>query len=181
MSHVIIVGIGLVALGVGLGWLLGGRLSAIVDVRLRALWLVWLVSVGTLLQWWDEGFLLVPFLLVASWVMINLTHRSRLVGLGLGGILIGLGLNGVAIAANSRMPYSIEAARSAGLEQSVETARNAPAVEVVNLPWLADIFPVGLLRMVVSVGDILLASAVVVLVAALMLVDRTTCRRGVEQ
>jgi uncharacterized protein DUF5317 len=176
---VLAVGIGLVAIGVCLGWLFGGRLSSLAHAPLRALWLVWLAVFGSVLQWWKVELLLVPFGLVAAWTLLNLRHQPRYVRLGLGGVAFGLVLNGVAIFANDRMPYSVDAARVAGLERAAETARNVPLSEDVKLPWLADIFPVGLLKMVISVGDVAIALATVVLVAALMLVDEMSWRREV--
>lgn len=56
----------------------------------------------------------------------------------------------------------------AGLAPARETPKNVPAGTDTMLGWLADVVPVPPLRTVVSVGDLLLALGVAVLVAALM-------------
>ena len=104
------------------------------------------------------------FLLALVFVMANV----RLRGMAL--VAIGLLLNLAAILSNGAMPVSRDAARNAGSPISDlndglkhEVLRNHTA-----LPWIADIFPVPALGFVFSIGDVLIAAGIGVVVFARM-------------
>lgn len=156
-------------IGVVGGRLLGGSLRNVGDARLRAMWLIWLAAVVQLAQLMTGAPLLfVAFTLVSGWIGVNVLARPRSQQFGLGTLSVGLLGNGVAIAANGRMPYSMDAAVRVGLTPTLTTPKNSPAELDTVLPWLGDVIPVAPLRAVISIGDIGIAIGVAVLVAAIM-------------
>lgn len=155
--------------GVVVGRLCGGSLRTIGNARLRAVWLVWLAAAVQVVQLvTDTPLLAVVFVLFAIWVAMNITARRAAAQWGLGLVSVGLLANGVAIAANGRMPYSIDAAEAAGLTPTLTTPKNAPADLHTVLFWMGDVIPVAPLHAVISIGDVAIAIGVAVLVAALM-------------
>lgn len=106
---------------------------------------------------------------VLAWVLAN---RRRP-----GVALIGLGLllNVVVIGANGAMPVDPGVAPE-GAALDVAPGKHEFLTEDTRLPWLADVIPVAPIRTIVSVGDIVLALGVAVLVHHLM--TRTVNREG---
>jgi hypothetical protein len=79
----------------------------------------------------------------------------------------GLALNAVVIAANGAMPISRSAARAAGLTQDLLTElgiKHELMDSATRLDWLADIFAIPKLEKVFSVGDVVLAVGLGILV-----------------
>lgn len=97
--------------------------------------------------------------------------------------LIGLGLllNGAVIAANGAMPVSVDALRAAGVSwlTAIGDARHVLVGPSTRLSWLGDVIPVAnpLHREVVSVGDLLVAAGLGLLIVTGMLEARSA-RRG---
>ncbi|MEV0714910.1 DUF5317 family protein [Asanoa sp. NPDC050611] len=166
-------------LGVGLGYLLGGRRAGFRTVRIRALWLVWLAALVQFAQYSLAGvrhvvedvaglpMLALVFAIVLGWLAINLggwPGAIRAAGLA---IVLGAVLNGVVIAANGRMPYDPVAVAKVSERDGLETPKNEPAGPGTRLAWLGDTIPIPGLRKVASPGDVLIsvgACAFVVLV-----------------
>ena len=156
-------------LGVGLGYLLGGRLGGFRSVRIRALWLVWLAASVQFAQYSLAGvrhfvedvvgvpMLALVFAIVLGWLAINLPGwpaAIRVAGLA---IVLGAALNAVVIAANGRMPYDPAAVAKVSERAGLETPKNEPAGAGTRLAWLGDTIPIPGLRKVASPGDVLIS------------------------
>lgn len=100
---------------------------------------------------------------VLAWVVVN----RELPGMALIGA--GLLMNVVVIAANGAMPVDAAAIERLGIG-AVEVApgKHELMTPDTRLPWLADVLPVPPLRTIVSIGDVVLAVGVALLVHHLM-------------
>jgi hypothetical protein len=147
----------------------GGRLSRLVDIRLRAQWAALAALVAQVLvlsvfaggaAWWHAVAHLATYALAAYFVWANRSIPGIVV------IAVGGALNLLAIAANHGvMPTSPWAERAAGLEPSGGFA-NSTVLEHPHLLWLGDVIPVPLplgLSNVLSVGDLLIYAGALVL------------------
>ncbi|MFE2287796.1 DUF5317 family protein [Streptomyces sp. NPDC059443] len=165
--------------GVVAGYVSGGRLTGLVNIRLRALWLVWLAGAAQVAEYAAQrldglsgqvvrGVLLAAtFGLVLGWLGLNSRGRSRALKAAVSTVVGGALLNGAAIALNGRMPYSPSAAAAAGIPEGLDTAKNVASASS-KLPFLADAIPVPALHAVISVGDILITLGAAALIAAAM-------------
>ncbi len=172
MSFVLLV----LAIAVVASLLRGGRFGRLALAPLQ--W-VWLLFVGVLLQIAADalviagvlevtgrltyGLLLASQVLVITWVLAN----WQLPGLVL--VAIGLILNATVMAANGAMPVDPEAIAAIGRDSS-ELVRGKHVLldEDTRLPWLADIWPVPVLRSVISIGDVVLAAGLIPITHYLM-------------
>jgi len=159
------------------GWLvgaaLGGSLRRLEQLRLRRVALVagavvvQLLATLTLRGGWYVLALIVSLALACAFVALNpaLPGRGLIVG--------GLACNALVIAANGAMPVAAGAARRAGV--SLQAVAGDPRHRLLgahtHLSWLADRIPLALpwQPQVLSVGDVLVAAGVGLLVAAGML------------
>jgi hypothetical protein len=155
------------------GWLAGGRVANLGHVELRAPWLVFLAVAaqlalaglaaagvtGTLVS---RPLLAGSHLALLGFIALNRYRPGMLL------VLVGLALNAAVIVANGAMPVSGEALLALGGPAVVEPGKHQLLTEVTRLPLLADLLPVPVLRSVVSVGDIILAAGVGILVVAQM-------------
>jgi hypothetical protein len=171
--------LGMLAAGVLLGYLFGGRLRRVETLRLR--WW-WLAPIGLALQ-------LVPIagdthgqrlitvsLLIASYpiLMLFAVANIRLAGMAL--IFIGLALNLIVISANQGMPVTRHALVASNQGDVLnELSRHAGAKHFlakpgdVTLEPLADVIPIGSpVDQVVSVGDLVVYAGVIWLMVAAM-------------
>ena len=155
------------------GWIAGGRLRNLGHVELR----------GKLLVIAAVGFQLVlgivslaggpvdlvgrPLLAVSHVALLVFILANRLLP-GMALVFIGFALNAVVVSANGAMPVSGEALQALGGEAAVDPGKHQLLEDDHVLPWLADVIPVPVLRTVVSVGDVVLAAGVAVLVPSLM-------------
>jgi Family of unknown function (DUF5317) len=164
-----------VALGVILGCVLGGRVSALATMPIRAPWLFY-VAIGLqvagypsgVLPWSVGNSLATGFWLVSYAVLI----AAAAVNLRLpGAAVVGLGMfcNLAAVLANGgHMPALRSALRAAGVRYRGVHNNSAVAVHP-HLAWLIDRWPVPAwipMGNVYSVGDVLIAAGAVVLVCA---------------
>lgn len=163
-------------IAVGASLLRGGRFHRLAKAPLEH---VWLLFVGVLLQFAADGLviadvleptsgatyglLLASQLIVVAWALLN----WQLPGLLLVGI--GLLLNATVMAANGAMPVDPDAIAALGRE-SADLVRGKHIVmdETTRLPWLADIWPVPVLRSIISVGDVVLAAGLIPITHYLM-------------
>jgi Family of unknown function (DUF5317) len=146
--------------------LAGGRLGALVELRLRRVWAIFAalaLQVAALdLPGLPEGARAV--LVVASYPVgaLFLAANWRVPGMGL--VALGGALNLVAILANGGvMPASPSALAGAGLPPDEPGFQNSAAVADPRLAFLGDVFHVPAswpLSNVFSVGDVLIALGV---------------------
>jgi MFS family permease len=146
-----------------------GRLSALAEVRFRALWVVVTavgvqVAITTLFPGGTPGFHRVAHIasyFLAAWFVVA---NRRIPGLWL--VAVGGGLNLLAISVNGGvMPVLPAAAATAGLAGGGAGFHNSAVLVAPNLVFLGDIFalPPGFpLHNVFSVGDICIALGVLV-------------------
>ncbi|MFC7243187.1 DUF5317 family protein [Catellatospora aurea] len=165
--------------GIAAGYALGGRLTHLTAVPPRALWLLW-VAVGVQAAQYflpavrrsveqDAG---IPMLAVTFgtgilWLTLNVRWSRPALSAAILVIALGAGLNAAVVLLNGRMPYSVEAARIAGLPPGTVTPKNQPADGNTRLAALGDVIPLRPIRRVLSPGDILimLGGAAVIAVA----------------
>ncbi len=164
-----------VAVGLVLGRLLGGRVSALAELQLRGVWLFYVAIVLQVLGYpsgvlpWSigdslaTGLWLVSYACLIAAVVVNV----RLPGAA----IVGLGMlsNLAAVLSNDgHMPARASALRAAGvLYKGVHN--NSAVAAHPHLAWLIDRWPVPAwipMGNVYSVGDVLIAVGGVVLVVA---------------
>jgi hypothetical protein len=159
--------------GVLLGYLGGGRLERVGTVRLRLPWLLGaalaaqvalavLAASGAGARPLARGLLAVSLVAVIGFVWAN----RDLPGMWLA--LAGVAANAAVIGANGAMPVSREAIAYLGGEAAVDPGKHRLLEDGDALWWLADVIPVPGLRIVVSVGDIVLAAGVGIFVNRVM-------------
>ena len=163
-----------IPIGIAAGYALRGRLDGLANLRLR--W-AWVAIAGLLVQailFSDAGFAAAgyaaPAIYVASTaaVLATVLRNIRLTGMPI--VAAGSISNLAAILANGgSMPADAAALASAGLP--VEDHGNSVVLDAPALQPLTDIFaiPAGLpFANVFSLGDVLIALGIVVLIAAAM-------------
>jgi len=162
------------ALGVGI--LLGGRLGALAELRLRAWWL-FVAALAVQLIAFPFAFLpwrVDPAVATALWLVsygllvVGVVLNRRITGVLL--VALGMGANVVAIVANGgTMPVLPQAMRTAGADYV--TRANSTATAEPRLSWLVDRWAAPdwvPLANVFSVGDVVVAVGAFVLVLAAM-------------
>jgi uncharacterized protein DUF5317 len=164
--------IGVVLVSIGLGYLVGGRLSGFERFRLR--W--WLLAfAGLALQLAPVPADLVTESLIASYVLLLVFVAANLRAPGVWLILIGLTLNLAVIAPNGGMPVSRSALVRSGqastlaeLENGAGTKHHLGTADDVLTP-LADVIAVGSpVNQVASVGDVLVYAGLLWLIVGVM-------------
>lgn len=159
-----------VAGAIAVGWLRGGRLRHLAAAPLRASVLVVVAAVAQLLH----AFVAQP---VAGTALTVASQTALLMFVWLnrwlaGALLIAVGstLNSIVILANGAMPVAPEALLAIGRHPAEvgDARRHRLLTDSDALPWLADIFGLPLLGTVVSIGDVVLAAGIGMLVTALM-------------
>jgi hypothetical protein len=161
------------ALGVVVGYACGGRLGHLRDIRITALWLLWLAAAAQAAQYYvtplrHPAMLVVVFGLVLGWLARNLPGWPLAIRIAGVAIAVGALANGLTIALNGRMPYEPAAAVSLGMRPDVVTPKNTPADGSTRLALLGDTIPVAPLGKIVSAGDLLIAAGTVALTALAM-------------
>jgi hypothetical protein len=164
--------IGVVLVSIGLGYLVGGRLSGFERFRLR--W--WFLAfVGLALQLAPVPADLTTELLIASYVLLLLFVAANLRAPGVWLILLGLALNLAVIAPNGGMPVSRSALVKSGqastlaeLENGAGTKHHLETSDDVLTP-LADVIAIGSpVNQVASVGDVLVYAGLLWLIVGVM-------------
>lgn len=164
--------IGVVLVSIGLGYLVGGRLSGFERFRLR--W--WFLAfVGLALQLAPVPADLATEFLIASYVLLLLFVAANLRAPGVWLILIGLALNLAVIAPNGGMPVSRSALVESGqastlaeLEKGAGTKHHLETSDDVLTP-LADVIAIGSpVNQVASVGDVLVYAGLLLLIVGVM-------------
>jgi hypothetical protein len=166
-----LVSIGL-ALGIAVGYLLGGRLSQLSDLKPRY---APLALIGLLLQLvnppgsWPLVMLLLSFVLLTAFTVANI----RIAGFPV--ILAGVAMNFAVIAVNGGMPVAHEAIVASGQEATLgplieqRGVKHHLAGPADRLEFLGDVIaipaPVG---QVISIGDIFTYGGMTIVIAASM-------------
>jgi hypothetical protein len=175
-----------VAVSVVVGWVRGGRLRNLAHARLRAAWLV-VAAVGL------QGVLAavsaargpvdvvgLPLLVASQIALLGFVFANRVLP-GMTLVLLGFAMNAAVIIPNGAMPVSPAALEAiTGEPTTFEPGKHRVLTDGDVLPWLADIIPLPLLRTVVSVGDIVLAAGVGIVVVDLMRRHRPRGAHAVE-
>ncbi len=156
--------------GVIVGYACGGRLTGLRNLRLSALWLLWLAAAAQAAQYYvtplrHPAMLVVVFGLVLWWLALNLPAWPLAIRVAGVAITVGALANGLTIALNGRMPYDPAAAGAVGLRPDLTTPKNEPADDATRLAFLGDTIPVPPLQKVVSAGDVLIGTGTVALTA----------------
>ena len=157
-----------VVLGVVSGLLRGGSVRHLTAASLRGAGLAVAAAVAQVVN----AFVPAPAVAVA---MTTVSQAALLGFLWLnryaaGAFLVAVGstCNAVVIVANGAMPVSREAIMAVARHPYEVMGRHRLLEPGDALPWLADVIGLPVLRTVVSVGDVLLAAGVGLLVSALM-------------
>lgn len=162
------------AVALVVGWLRGGRIAHLAHVTLRSSWLVLLgfaaqlLLLGLTARADPAGVAGLPLLVVSQVALLAFLWRNRLLT-GMPLVFAGFLLNAVVILANGAMPVAAGALEAvSGRPAALVPGKHRLLGPGDTLPWLADVLPIPLLRTVVSVGDVVLAAGVGVLVVDLM-------------
>ncbi|CAN5723940.1 MAG: DUF5317 domain-containing protein [Actinomycetota bacterium] len=164
-----------VAASVVVGWLRGGRLWNLNHLRLAGMW--WLLLAGgaqlVLFAVTAAGgpaeTLALPLLAVGQAGLIAFIWANRLLP-GILLVLLGSVANATVIVVNRGMPVSAEALSAvSGGSSDFEPGKHRLLEAGDPLGWLADVIALPLLRTVVSLGDVVLAAGIGLLVSSLML------------
>jgi UDP-N-acetylmuramyl pentapeptide phosphotransferase/UDP-N-acetylglucosamine-1-phosphate transferase len=157
-----------VLLGVVSGWLRGGSLRHLTSWSIRAGGLAVAAAVAQAVH----AFVPAPAVAVTTTVLsqcalLGFLWFNRYVA---GAFLVAVGstLNAAVILANGAMPVSREAIMAVARHPYEVVGRHRLLETGDPLPWLADIIGLPVLRTVVSIGDVVLAAGIGVLVSALM-------------
>lgn len=173
-----------VIVGLAVGLLAGGRLRNLLELELA--W-VGAVVAGLLLQVVVDlaatrGLIGPPVatagLVVSEVLVLAFVVANRSVP-GMWIVGVGFALNAAVIVANGAMPVDPEAIRSLGGDAVRRLAGKHELLTAGSpLPWLADRLPVPVLRVVLSVGDLVLGLGIVRLTVAAL---RDPIRHGASR
>ena len=174
--------------GVAAGFLLGGRLAALADVRLRAPVVVWMalafqlaLGLGPLRSLPDGlrfGLVATSYGMLGAWLALNAVLRRATLMRGAFAVLaVGWLLNLVVMVPNGGMPVSAAALSGSGAPAGldVEEGHLWKHVEMspsTVLPALGDVVAVPALASAVSAGDLVLVVGVAMVMAAGMIGGR---------
>lgn len=141
-------------LGVAVGWLSGGRLTRLADLRI-AWWPLLALAVAARLAAPLAGDLAAVAYVIAFAGIVVVAILNRTIG-GMPFIAAGALLNVAVVAANAGMPVDQGAVSAAGATMPRDHL-HIPLDASTRLVPLADLIPVAIFRGVYSFGDVLLA------------------------
>jgi len=165
-----------VVVGAIIGKICGGTLSRLAELRFRAPALIFAVLAAQALLGRAPGELragvvVLSYAAVGAWIVLNMSGRS--VALRAAFVMVGLGwaMNFAAIAPTGAMPVSEEALRTVGVSTTINVqnghlSKHARREERNATTWLGDEIPIPRLRAVISLGDIVLALGILLLVTS---------------
>ena len=172
-----------VAVGLLAGWVTGGSWRALSELRFKDSSLVLGAIAAQAAQelpgirGWPSGLrfaIVVVTYLVAGWLVFeNARASSGGARFGLGLVEVGWTLNLLAIIPNRGMPVSESALERAGIAPSASVtvghlSKHVPVNHGTVLRALGDVIPLSWFRSVISIGDIVMAVGIGLLVAAAM-------------
>lgn len=158
------------------GWLAGGRLRNLAAARLTALPLTF-ASAGLVVaarfagETAAAGLQIAAAAVVAAFLGLNLARVHGAWRVGFAVLVVGWGLNAIVVAANGGMPLSLPAYAASGQTEAPTPGEGGffavtVADESTVLAPLGDVIPVPPLRAVASLGDLVLALGIVIVVGA---------------
>jgi hypothetical protein len=175
-----------VVAAVVLGLLLGGRLGALAEIRLRAWWLFFAAFALQVLAFpfeflpWRTGHTTASAIWIVSYGLLVVAAALNVHVPGVPLVVAGIAANVAAVVANGgTMPVLPEAMRAAGGDHT--TFNNSTATVEPHLAWLVDRWaaPEWIpAANVFSVGDVLIAVGAAWIVLAAMGVRLPRRRRG---
>ncbi|MGP8180237.1 MAG: DUF5317 family protein [Acidimicrobiales bacterium] len=172
-----------VAAGLLAGWVTGGSGRALSELRFQHPSLVVgavaaqaaleLPGIRGLPSGLRFAIVVVTYLVVAWWLFENVRASSGGSRFGLGLVEVGWTLNLLAIIPNRGMPVSESALKRAGIAPSTSVtvghlSKHVPLNHGTVLRALGDVIPLSWFRSVISIGDIMMAVGIGLLVAAAM-------------
>jgi hypothetical protein len=116
--------------------------------------------------------LVVSYLGVGAWLILNVQNRVRLMRIGLGVVLLGWLMNALVVIANDGMPVSSSALAQLGLHAS-SVSSGGPLGKHVSetsaiLGPLGDNLAVPFLGTILSIGDLIIAAGLTLLIVSAM-------------
>jgi Family of unknown function (DUF5317) len=185
----------ILAIGVTVGCLMGGRLRGIGSLRLHGLWLVWLpvfVSLLASLPWTDDpsarsgSAVMTASGAIGAFLIGNALLQRAGIRIALALMASGWLLNWAVVAVNGGMPvpqeFLTDAKPLAGLYEvaGMHLAPHVPISPSTALPWLGDVLRVRTPEVIVpfSIGDVLLVVGTILLLALAMRAGSTTPSAG---
>jgi hypothetical protein len=171
------------------GRLRGGRLARLGDLKFRAPAVIFAILAAQVVLGHAprqaRGLAVVlTYAGVGLWIVVNLGQRT--LGLRLGFTLIGIGwaMNFAVMAPNGAMPVSEDALSAVGAPAAMNVQdghlyKHERRESTNASSWLGDEIPVAPLRAVISVGDIVLALGILLLISSAMVSagsGRGSCR-----
>ena len=163
-----------VVLAVLIGWLRGGKITRLADLKLRGLvWVAAAALIRVAVDWLAGRGYHLPWLTIVAYCLLlyALYLNFRLPGIKL--FTAGTFLNFLVIAANGgSMPVSAAAMKEAGVS-GTPAGTHILLSETARLPFLADIIPLRPpyfpLHQVISIGDILVICGIFLFIQHKML------------
>ena len=174
-----------IVVGVLLGYALGGRLGHLESLRFRRLWPMIPAALAQALVSFTPGFAAARFpVIVASYVVVGVTlvaylrsDTARTLRGAMAVITLGWLLNLLPLVTNRGMPVSVPAAQAIGLRPDrISTSgwlKHTAMAAHTHWAALGDRWPLWH-RFVISIGDMVMAVGLIVLVAAAMRPPRRT-------
>lgn len=160
-----------------------GAVRGLLDLRLKGLSLLWAAAAVKFVQLSDAGWAqplleplggLVPELAIwtlgIAFTVINLPALPSQARPALCLLAAGFTLNSLVTVLNGAMPFSVDAARTAGFSEDMIATSGPLYVAITDrtmLPVFADVIPVPFLQKVISAGDVLMFIGIAWLVVAL--------------
>ncbi len=172
-----------VAVGLLAGWVTGGSWRALSELRFQHSTLVLgaiaaqaALEVPGIRGWPSDlrfAIVVVTYIVLGWWLFENARASSGGARFGLGLVEVGWTLNLLAIIPNKGMPVSESALERAGIAPSTSVVLGHLSKHVslnhgTVLRALGDVIPLSWFRSVISIGDIVMAIGIGVLVAAAM-------------
>jgi hypothetical protein len=172
-----------VAVGLLAGWVTGGSWRALSELRFKHPSLVVgavvaqaVLEVPGIRGWPSDlrfAIVVVTYLVVGWWVFENARASSGGARVGLSLVDVGWTLNLLAIIPNRGMPVSESALERAGIAPSTSVvlghlSKHVSLNHSTVLRTLGDVIPLSWFRSVISIGDIVMAVGIGLLVAAAM-------------
>jgi hypothetical protein len=175
-----------VVLGIGIGYLRGGRLLALATAPVHW-WPVLAAAVALQVASLTIDTTLGARLLLASFALLIVFTARNFTRAGMGIVLVGVAMNALVIAVNSGMPVRKEAIIASGLAEADEideldfNAKWHLETDDDRLTFLADIIPVPGVGEVLSFGDLVMAVGVADVIVHLMRPAGALSRRELEE
>jgi hypothetical protein len=184
-----------VAVGVIVGYLVGGRLRGIATLRLRAIWLIWLPVIVALLAslpWIkdpsgrDGSVSLQATAAIGAFLLTNALLQRAGIRIALALMAVGWLLNWAVLVANGGMPVPHDLLESPepgeALYQLAGThfLPHVPISPSTALPWLGDVLRLRASNVIIpfSIGDAMLVFGTILLIALAMRAGSPKQREG---